>query len=1357
MNYFAPRTCIEIPEIGSHDDRHLSTPLEKFRGDSCYVLLAPPGAGKTKTFEKEAEQEKGLYITARKFINSPDQPEWNGKTLFIDGLDERRAQGSDSLTPFDQIWAKLQNLGCPRFRLSCREADWFGSNDRNHLKDVSPDGKLKVLRLDPLSREDILKILRCNHGVNNAELFVASAEEKGIGILLVNPQSLKMLASAVTDKKWPETRMQTFGLACRKLLEEHNQDHELADLDGSNIYELLNAAGRLCAIQLLAGCAGYVLTNEGKDYEYISLKQIPSKDRKIFRYVLRSKLFESQDGTHITPVHRQVAEFLGGQYLAKLTQERLSVRRILALMTGYDGGIISELRGLSAWLAAYSPQSRREIIERDPLGTILYGDVRRFSIDEKRQILRRISEEVKKDPSFKRMVIYDPHLEDLATPDMQKDFQETLTDPARDDVQQSFVMFLLETLQHGLSIPELADVLIKTTRDNSWKHEVRCLALYAYVQQQKDNKQKIKEVTTLLEDVNSGLVSDPNDELLGTILKELYPCSLSTSDVWKYLREPKAPNLINGSYASFWITRIAEQSTTSQLAELLDGLYENFDDFFAGYEAREKKFSFFSLVFPALLTRLLKTTGNEVSPDRLSNWLWIVSDSEITYSSKNKTEISAWLNNHPEIQKTLFEKWSEHNDINPYEIDRRLFGDRGLGCTHPQDFGLWCLKHAVTATDERFKKFFLRTAADAIENNIFNKGLSQEIIEETFADDPDLKQQLLESQSTYRNISKQQENFAERQKAREREELRERINYVKSHEKALRENRCPPHLIHNLAVVYFGEDVNLPSCGHEDRLHNFLGDDKNLVSIILKAFRESVIRSDVPDEAEIIRLRENNETHYLALPFLAGMEELSRNDPESDEIPIAEKQMRQALAFYFNAPLPISFRGSHPAWYRELLRENPNMVSDVLISSARPRTLNTRETISDLYELVFQDNQAEVSKLMTLPLLKTFPVRCAKQQLQDLNYLLRSALLHCERKPFLDLINTKLSYTSMNIAQRVYWLTAGLIVSPSSFTEKLEAYLTGRERRVKSLLEFVKELPDELIKHLDVPALEFLIRTIGYLSPWSSNLYKSGWVSSTTEAVDLVHRLIQQLASIQLPSATNALEKLLSDDGLHSWRQHLMDSLRRQKITRREAAFSHPDVNQVLQTLSNKKPSNAADLSALTTQVLTDLAENIRDGNTSDWRQYWDMDTKNEPSKPRIEDLCRDALLSDLRIKLNPLGIDAQPEGRYADDKRSDIRISYDAMCNVPVEIKKSSHRDLWSAIKAQLIAKYTRDPETDGYGIYLVFWFGKESCQLSGSGTRPQSAMELKERLIDSLTTDEQRKISICVIDVAKPRKKRT
>ena len=91
----------------------------------------------------------------------------------------------------------------------------------------------------------------------------------------------------------------------------------------------------------------------------------------------------------------------------------------------------------------------------------------------------------------------------------------------------------------------------------------------------------------------------------------------------------------------------------------------------------------------------------------------------------------------------------------------------------------------------------------------------------------------------------------------------------------------------------------------------------------------------------------------------------------------------------------------------------------------------------------------------------------------------------------------------------------------------------------------------------------------------------------------------------------------------------------------------------------------------------------------------------------------------------------------------------------MPIEIKKSNHPKLWSAIRKQLSAQYTIDPATGGYGIYLVFWFGRERCQ-PGEDGRPTSAAELEERLRKrlrkTLLPDEARKISVCVIDVARP-----
>ena len=143
---------------------------------------------------------------------------------------------------------------------------------------------------------------------------------------------------------------------------------------------------------------------------------------------------------------------------------------------------------------------------------------------------------------------------------------------------------------------------------------------------------------------------------------------------------------------------------------------------------------------------------------------------------------------------------------------------------------------------------------------------------------------------------------------------------------------------------------------------------------------------------------------------------------------------------------------------------------------------------------------------------------------------------------------------------------------------------------------------------------------------------------------------------------------------------------------------------------------------------------------------------RGQSPAPEHEEDCRDALLSDLRQRL-PQGVDAQPEGHYANNKRADIRVFYGGF-QVPVEIKKNTHRDLWSALRNQLMAKYTSAPETDGYGIYLVFWFGKQYTQAPPSGKRPADAEELKERLEAeaTLSADEARKISVCVIDVCKP-----
>ena len=420
MTNFVARTCTEVVEgelRGGPENRSLS--LEKFRGTDTYVLLGAPGAGKTTAFQREVESQAGCYVTARDFRTFDDRPEWHGTTLYIDGLDETRVGSADGRTPFDEIRAKLDRLGRPRLRLSCREADWFGDNDRDNLKAVSRDGRVAVLRLDPLSVDDIREILRANFGIGDPDRFIASARGRGIDALLPNPQSLQMLVLAVKgNESWPETRMQTFDMACRKLILEHNREHRIAIPDNVDISSLMGAAGRLCAIQLLTGYDGYALTGYESNQYFLGLEQISEKKRTMFDRVLRTKLFESPANGQATPVHRQIAEFLAGNYLHALIDNGLPVGRILSLMTGHDGMIVSELRGLSAWLAAFNKSSRAEIIARDPLGAVIYGDTRHFSVQEKSLVLEGLQRQAKGDRQSLQTVRMDARLEDLATPDM---------------------------------------------------------------------------------------------------------------------------------------------------------------------------------------------------------------------------------------------------------------------------------------------------------------------------------------------------------------------------------------------------------------------------------------------------------------------------------------------------------------------------------------------------------------------------------------------------------------------------------------------------------------------------------------------------------------------------------------------------------------------------------------------------------------------------------------------------------------------------------------------------------------------------------------------------------------------------
>ena len=1378
MKHFVERTCTVVRERHEEHGRQTdsspaheaeSRPMESLRATPAYVLLGPPGSGKTEAFKHEAEQEGGHYVTAREFRTFDSDPAWEGQTIYIDGLDETRAGTSDGRTPFDDIRAKLHSIGRPRFRLSCREADWFGANDRERLQAVVPNGELLVLQLDPLSDQGVLESLGQNHGVDDPAAFVDEARSLGVEDLLTNPQNLRMLAEAVAEAdEWPTTKTETFDMACRKLVSEENPEHQIARPDAVATTTLLNEAGDLCALLLLAGKAGVTLPGSVPDANHPRLTEVPREDQQLLRHVAGTNLFGSPAEGRLVPAHRQIAEFVAARRLADLIKKELPVRRALSLMTGFDGGIVSEFRSLAAWLAAHSKPAREEIIERDPLGVVLYGDVEDFSAREKTLVLKTLRAETERNPWLVGYITLDSPLGRLADPGLEQEFGRALADPARDEAHQSFVFLILDAIRSGPAVPGLADLLMAIVRDDSWPMMHRCAALEAYVRVGQRDPQVGATLRSLLEDVYTGVIPTENDDLLGALLNELYPDELSAADLVSYLREPTRRSGWT-RYHVFWMIDVIENSTIEQIGHLLALLREPTERVRGKSKRSPIDVGFVVRPSIVLLRHLLERSPESVPQEQLIYWLdfagWlgerriggpgVVSDAEY---------FGNWLSDRPDIQKEIIKRGIGNRPEDGRLLAHMHYVQRGLfEARKPEDYGAWCADQAFATGNDEIADWFVWEAAEFVHNSPKREQEAREEIAAKLSADARLSERF---ESRLRALE-DHDGFTDEPDAPTASPVPPdgRFDEVRATVRAnltsLRANQCPPHVLYHLAVAYLDGFSGVRGETPRERLRYLLGPDDDLLGASLVGLRGAIHRTDLPTWTEVSKLAAEDRSHYLAYPFMVGLEELVRAS-EREDVHLTEAQTRLALSIHLTAPRLDHVYGTEsgpPRWLRTSVANQPEAVAEVWSHCARLQLRKGTELLPDIYYLARHAETAPVASMVSIPLLRVFPIRCKSGQLNILSSLLQAAVLHGDGTQLLELIEAKLARTSMNASQRVYWLAAGLFVKPEVYGDRLESFVSGRGQRIHRLMEMTVEqhaVPRALRDMWDATTLERLIRLIGPCSVPSPDTGEVYSVTLSMQADRSIHAFIDRISKDASNAAGNALESLAADDRLANWRSKLLDRLHQQKSVRREAKFAHPELEDVAGVLNSGRPANVADLWALATDRLEKLASNIRDGVTPDRREYWNVDKYNRAQTPRPEDACRDSLHSDLEQALTPLGVEAAKEGYYADDGRADIRLSVPGPVgyNVPIEIKRSCHDDWWSAIKKQLIAQYTRDRGADGYGVYLVFWFGDiESCRPTpASGRKPKSPEELRYALLDSLSDLERRKISVCVIDVSKP-----
>lgn len=1339
--FFVPRSAVEP----SNEDLSGPQPLIDWRNTSAYVLLAEPGAGKTETFKVEAQESGGDYTTARDFVTLQSQT--YKAPIFIDGLDEMRAGANTQRGPMDEIRRRLDHLGRPAFRLSCREADWRSAVDPDSLKAVAPSGELAVLHLAELDDADILLILRSRE-VAKPEEFLDHAERHTMRPLLGNPLLLGLIADVVKNSgnSWPSTRSEIYQKACEQLAFEYNPAHRAETRQPPAIESILEDAGLLSALCLLAGKAGIPVDSALPSDPVGPREMLPSLLGVVNpRVALDSKLFTADTDLRV-PRHRTIAEYLAAGAIAKRIAQGLPVTRVLALMSGADGGIVDPLRGLHAWLATRCATERAVLIDRDPLGVVLYGDLKQFSTQDKKHVLQALHREAQRFVWFRKGNWESHPFGALGTSDMVPTFRALLTTSDRSLAHQSLLGCVLDAIQHGNPLPGLTPDLQAVVLDPSFAAETRLAAMDAWLAQPSPDTKFAK---TLLDQIENDSLSDPDDELAGRLLDKLYPEVIAPREIATHFHPPKAESL-HGQYQRFWQRSFLERTPRDAFSDVMSAWARSSKQF-----ASDRSDFILNQIVGALLTRALAAQGADIEIETLYRWIGLTVNEHgfCRVSAADLTGASDWLSARPATLKALVAfGWTQVRS-DPVNGDPRFWESeaRTLNAKRSPDWYAWLLTQAASTDDEALAMSCFTAAAHVAINPQPDFDLSMEFVESWVASNvakwPQAREWLVSSWSVPLDHWQRDENRRNREyHAEQAAGQRERRIAVLPHLASLAAGVAPPILMRDLAYAHEKRFSDIRGNSPEERVQDFLGGSIEEAKASIKGLEATLTRNDLPEAEAILKAGLDGGAHYIRHACLLGASLAFARDPNS-ALSWPDSLARKLVAFWLTEGF-----GEQPDWFSILGASRPALVAPILENYAVQKIRRRAETnVAGLWLLAKEDRLADIARLVVPRLLRAFPIRANENQLRILNgELLPAALRHIDESELKQLIAARKALKSLDLPQRIAYLVAGLgFDGQHSSGELLE--LVGNNQSRAAHLGRALELQGgrkKSFRPTQIP-VRVIGRLIEIIGPNASPERPIGVhrVGNADHQRDRVYQFINQLASDASADAAAEIARLAGSSKLKRWKTALDGAAFDQARTRRDATFHLPSIEEVANVLANRSPANPQDLVALFLDHLRNFEAKMHGEDTNVLRLFRRDDRKT----PKVENECRDIIIDHMRARLLGLDVHLEKEAQAAHDTRADMRLAFiqaNRRIAVPIEIKKEDKREVWSAWRTQL-RTYVRDPASEGIGIYLVLWFGV-SPRATPEGIRPSTPQHFLELLSAMIPESDRQRLSLVVLDLS-------
>jgi hypothetical protein len=1264
---------------------------------------------------------------------------FEGKTLYLDGLDECRAKAGDG-DVLGKIRSVLFELGRPKFRLSCRSADWYGVMDVARLKGLSQNGELVVVHLEQLSRDDIAEAIRDE--IDDPNGFINRADKYGVAPLLGNPQTLRMLVSVVKSGAWPSTRADLFNKATRLLAEEPSPWHSRTEHGQISTNAILSVSGRMYAAMLMGAGSGFSLVRDMSSELFPLITDLFGDD-PTFQAAGRRRIFSSEGPERIGPPHRTIAEYMAARFLGQHLQDGFPLSRVLALVTCPDGAVVPTLRGLFAWLIAFCPEHAELLAAKDPMGVVLYGDPSILSRDAKIALLKAFDSLAGDDPWFRAEDWASTPFGGLASSDMEDVFEDYLR-TARNR-SPTLLSCVLDALQHGAPMPRLGDLLLTISQDNNIAEHLRDDALSAFVRSCPGRQ---PELLPVLQKVVSGQVEDDCNRLRGFILRILYPTIIGPTAIVDYMSKPNDNHL--GGYAMFISHDILKATPETELASLADAV--------ASVPQRDKlRHSHFWGDFAGdLLLRVLHQEGETATPARLYRWLGMNLDEYGQPHSHSRTtqngDIKKWIQDHPDRFRELFEVWLAEDHASRMTIDYNvLFESRLRHVEPPPDFASWLLDKAKSMqTDDKMANHLFAKATNTV---MWGRGSPRltfddlvDFVEKTPSFKPLFTELCTSEIPEWRlnHCAGQSEDKAqqEKQRAERISDLSSRIYKIKSGE----DWGALFYLGHCYFGAYHGQNRDLSP------LDRIADDTTPEIAAAAREGFKNVLYKTISITPHDVGVSASKSKSFNASYVLRAGMRLLTDESQNALTDVHEDNLKLAVAFGF----AWGNDDHDKPWMQSLASKNPELVAKTLIDCTRPQLeTHSKDHCCGISSLTYGDGMPDVARLTVPTLLKDYP-NAKPQVLRD---LLRAGLAYCPPDSMLALARSVLGLKgAVRGTSRSLWMGVAHMLAPNEMVTTLVKYIGKSENRILDMLP-VFEMPlqrdSKVVIQLTPGYLGTTIMLCGRrFPPWKNT--PSGTITSRDEASRTVSSMITILAGMPGAEVTATLQHLVSNIELQSWNDHLRHALQDHLRAERESNFVPPSVTDVACILSTGRPASVADLRALVCAELREIAKELRHGATCGYKVFWNTTTRGGLRSPKGEEQCRDVLVDRLRLHLGRIGVRVEPEARYGEAKRADMKVICGSFA-VPIEVKRHMNSELWSAPISQLVERYSFDPEAHGNGIYLVLYYGagkglKSMPPRPDGLPRPKNATQLEADLRDKLTGRQQNVIDIVVLDVRRP-----